>query len=66
MYKLGQVTEYQYNLFTRQYNFNNASSKATLQVPYRPMGDTVKDCALSMINGGFINGRPTDKEARKC
>ena len=54
---IGQVSEYNYCMFHNSYPFNNAQSKAVLGIQYRPMSETVADCANSMIDGGYIKGR---------
>jgi hypothetical protein len=54
----GGVSEYDYAMTTKPFPFDNARSKATLGLAYRPMEATVKECALSMVEGpGEIKGR---------
>ena len=55
--KLGMVNEYQYCMFTKRFEFKNDHSKQVLGMDYRPMQETVRETALSMIDGGYIKGR---------
>ena len=53
----GFVSDYQYKMCTQKYPASNAASKEGLGVTYRSMKETCRDCALSMIDSGFIKGR---------
>jgi len=57
-YQTGFLAEYQYAMATRAFPVSNSRSKHELGVEYRSMKETVGDCAMSMIDGGYIKGRP--------
>jgi len=65
-YKAGFLAEYPYAMMTKKYEFDNSSSKAVLGMSYRPIAETVKDTALSMIDGGYIKGRPSGAGTKRA
>merc|ERR1711865_750121 len=60
-YECGMVSEYAYFMFTKKIEFKNDKSKEVLGLSYKPLAETLEDCAKSMVDGGFIKAR---KEAR--
>lgn len=56
-YKCGMVSDYAYFMFTKKIEFKNDKSKAVLGLSYKPLAETLEDCAKSMVDGGFIKAR---------
>jgi len=52
--RVGMVTPFQEAMSTQRYAFSNAQLKAVLGVAPRPLGESVRDTAVSMIEGGWV------------
>merc|ERR1712166_109847 len=65
-YKFGMVSEYAYFMFTKKLEFTNSKSKEVLGMEYKPLGDTLEDCAKSMVDGGYIKARKQSAPRSCC
>lgn len=58
------ISEFQRLAFTVAVNFSNARAKQVLGLKFRPLSETLRDSAMSMVEGGYV--KPELRAGQEC